>query len=89
MPKCHTGKKKITVTNILLSITGEKPQPTICERQNQRSDQMSNGPNISFEDTAVLAHTRVDLSNLTHKTVKALLGKDIHPVVMERIGAIH
>lgn len=49
--------KKRTVTNILLRITGEKPQPAISERQNQRSDQMSNGPRISFEDAAILGDT--------------------------------
>lgn len=61
--KMSHWKKTKTVTNILLSITGEKPQPTICKRQNQRSGQMSNGPGISFEDTATLAHTHV--SNLS------------------------
>lgn len=35
----------------------KKPQPAISERQNQRSDQMSNGPRISFEDAAILGDT--------------------------------
>lgn len=58
-------KKKINPSEHFIEHHWRKNTTTICERPNQRSDQMSNGPSISFEDTAVLA---LMLSNPTYNS---------------------
>lgn len=60
MPKCHTGEKKNNRNEHFIEHHWRKNTITICKRPKQRSDQMSNGQSISFEDTAVLAHTHVE-----------------------------